>query len=290
MTFETTPSFSLSEFRTLLHTTRLPAQEIAARTREIYQTMLAESRCLRRGNFTAIETADLRRLFEQYDQTFFHGKCGELVHTNNTLRFRLSKRMTSAAGKTFQRRPRHRQTLAADYEIAISTTLLFETFNEELRPITVSGVSCGDRLEALQRIFEHEMLHLLEMLLWDQSSCSADRFRSIAHRFFGHSQSTHQLITPREIAQTKYGIAQASGSSSPSKAGGTWASSTASPNAPPSSFPTAPANPTPTAAATSSFTSPSRCSPRSARAKWNGRQDWEMGRSHFFHRANSLSD
>ncbi len=206
MTFETTPSVSLSEFRTLLHTTRLPAPEISLRTRAIYEAMLAESRCLRGGNFTAIETADLRRLFDKYDQAFFDGKCGELARTNNTLRFRLSKRMTSAAGKTFQRRPRHRQTRAADYEIAISTTLLFETFNEELRPITVSGVSCSDRLEALQRIFEHEILHLLEMLLWDQSSCSADRFRSMAHRLFGHLQSTHQLITPREIAQTKYGI------------------------------------------------------------------------------------
>jgi hypothetical protein len=114
--------------------------------------------------------------------------------------------MTSAAGKTFQRRPRHRHSPAADYEIAISTTLLYETFNEEVRPITVSGVSCADRLEALQRIFEHEMLHLVEMLVWDHSSCSADRFRSMSHRLFGHLQSTHQLITPREIAHAKYGV------------------------------------------------------------------------------------
>lgn len=208
MTFEAAPSFPLSEFHRLLQTTRLPAQEIESRTRTIYREMLTESRCLKQGNFTSIETGDLRRLFEKYDQTFFEGKCGELATTNNTLRFRLSQRMTSAAGKTIQRRSRHRQTLAADYEIAISTTLLFETFNEELRPITVSGVSCGDRLEALQRIFEHEMLHLIEMLAWDHSSCSADRFRSIAHRLFGHLQSTHQLITPREIAHAKYGIRQ----------------------------------------------------------------------------------
>ncbi len=50
------------------------------------------------------------------------------------------------------------------------------------------------------------MLHLIEMLVWDHSSCSADRFRSIAHRLFGHLQNTHQLITPREIAHAKYGI------------------------------------------------------------------------------------
>lgn len=206
MPFETAPSSPLAEFRTQLQTTRLPDTEIQMRRKLIYQEMLAESRCVTRGNFTAIETSDLKRLFKKYDAIYFGGKCEEFTATPNTLRFRLSNRMTSAAGKTYQRRPRHLQTRAADYEIAISTTLLFETFNEETRPITVSGVLCVDRLEALQRIFEHEMLHLIEMLVWDHSSCSADRFRSIAHRLFGHLQNTHQLITPREVAQKKYGI------------------------------------------------------------------------------------
>ncbi|MCA9068917.1 MAG: hypothetical protein KDA84_08345, partial [Planctomycetaceae bacterium] len=186
--------------------TRLTEAEIEFRRKTIYQEILEESRCVKRGNFTGIETADLRLLFKKYDVIYFGRKCEELTSSPNSLRFRLSKRMTSAAGKTYQRRPRHLQTRAADYEIAISTTLLLETFNEEMRPITVSGVLCVDRLEALQRIFEHEMLHLIEMLVWDHSSCSADRFREMAHRLFGHLQNTHQLITPREIAQKKYGI------------------------------------------------------------------------------------
>ena len=206
MTFETALSIPQNKFYRLLQTSRLEPKEIAARTEAIYRDMLAESRYLKQGNFTSIETLDLKRMFEKYDRAFFEGQCGELTSASNTLRFRLSPRMTSAAGKTTQRRSRNRTTRAADYEIAISTTLLFETFNEEVRPITVSGVSCRDRLEALQRIFEHEILHLIEMLVWDHSSCSADRFRSIAHRLFGHLQSTHQLITPREIAHAKYGI------------------------------------------------------------------------------------
>lgn len=206
MPFETAPSASLAEFRTILQTTRLPDAEIQTRRKTIYREILAESRCVKEGNFTVLETTDLRRLFSKYDAVYFGGKCEELTTTPNSLRFRLSNRMTSAAGKTYQRRPRHLQTRAADYEIAISTALLYETFNEETRPITVSGVLCMDRLEALQRIFEHELLHLIEMLVWDHSSCSADRFRSMAHRLFGHLQSTHQLITPREVAHKKYGI------------------------------------------------------------------------------------
>ncbi len=208
MTFETSSlSYQLSELRTLVQTARLTAQEIETRRRVIYHAILTEAKCLQRtGNFIALDPQTLRALYEMYDNAFFEKKVDRLFNKENTLKFRLSPRMTSAAGKTFQRRSRHQQTWAAKYEIAISTTLLQGTFNEDPRPITVSGVSCVDRLEALQRIMEHEILHLIEMLIWDHSSCGAERFRSMAERLFGHSQNTHQLITPREMAQTKYGI------------------------------------------------------------------------------------
>ena len=61
------------------------------------------------------------------------------------------------------------------YEIAISCGLLFDSFKPGDRPITASGVECFSRLEALQRIFEHETVHLAEYLAWNTSNCSADR-------------------------------------------------------------------------------------------------------------------
>ena len=70
----------------------------------------------------------------------------------------------------------------------------------------MSGIECCDRLAALQRVIEHEMTHLIEMLVWGDSSCSAPRFQSIANRFFGHIDHRHQLVTPRERAYTKFGI------------------------------------------------------------------------------------
>jgi hypothetical protein len=53
---------------------------------------------------------------------------------------------------------------------------------------------------------EHELVHLVEMLLWDKSSCAKPRFHSIALRFFGHTENRHQLITPKEKAMVRYGI------------------------------------------------------------------------------------
>jgi hypothetical protein len=116
--------------------------------------------------------------------------------------------MTQSAGKTAVRlrRDRRGSSPSRDYEIAVSTTLLFQTFQDEERPVLMSGIPCPDRLTALQRVVEHEMIHLIEFLLWRNSSCSAQRFQSISHRFFGHTEHQHQLITPRERAWTKFGI------------------------------------------------------------------------------------
>jgi hypothetical protein len=55
-------------------------------------------------------------------------------------------------------------------------------------------------LDALQRIFEHELVHLVENLCWGHSDCAALRFQDVARRFFGHSSHTHNLITRRERA------------------------------------------------------------------------------------------
>jgi hypothetical protein len=239
----------LTDLMAAVDSLRLPREEIAARTRDIYQDVLRQSRHVDRGNFTAIHQEDLRRLFDSYDAVFFNGQCraaalaksgqaatngsgppkhGALKNgaakngasknglgngvlyvapredlSRPALQFRLSKRMTSAGGKTTRFKPRGGPVF---FEIAVSTTLLFQTFHDVERPITVAGIVCRDRLEALQRVVEHEIVHLIEMLLWTHSSCSANRFQSIAARAFGHVEHTHQLITPRERALRKFGI------------------------------------------------------------------------------------
>lgn len=109
--------------------------------------------------------------------------------------------MTSSGGITTSRLPvgggAH-----MNFEIAISSTLLFASFRDHRGPINVTGMLCENRLQALMRIMEHEMVHLIEMMLWNDSSCSRRRFKDIAFRFFGHRQSTHQLLAPIDTAET----------------------------------------------------------------------------------------
>ena len=59
----------------------------------------------------------------------------------------------------------------------------------------------------MQRIVEHELVHLAEMLLWDDSSCAKRRFHGIANRFFGHTEHKHDLITQAERAASKFRLA-----------------------------------------------------------------------------------
>ena len=191
--------------RILVETTELSADQVAVQTRLIYDNLLKESQHVDGGNFTAIHTSDLERLFNEYDRCFFNAQIGPTLGST-PLRFHLSKRMTRAGGKT-ARYTRPNRPSSPFYEISVSTTLLFQCFaGDDHRPITVTGITCHDRMEALQRVMEHELVHLLEMLLWTKSSCSARRFQSIALGFFGHRAHTHELITPRERAFAKFGI------------------------------------------------------------------------------------
>ena len=77
---------------------RYSPPEIGNKTREIYRQILQSSKNINEGNFTRIGTDDLRVIFGLYDHSFF----GDFFTTNygGKISFHLSKRMTSAGGKT----------------------------------------------------------------------------------------------------------------------------------------------------------------------------------------------
>lgn len=164
----------------------------------------ATSPCLSHGNFDRIHPDDLELLFELYDEYFFQNLIRKSL-PRKLLTFRISKRMTSVGGTT-TRWPGRKLVRPPRFEIAVSSTLLFQSFQDPERRITVTGIECDHRLDALMRVFEHEMVHLLELFLWEDSSCSLHRFQTIAHQNFGHTDHRHDLLTPSEAAFTQFGI------------------------------------------------------------------------------------
>lgn len=187
-------------------------EQVRERSRRIYEVMVDESPQVRSGNFAKIASEDLERLFRLYDGAFFRDSLSEMLQEDGAypMGFRLSRRLTRAAGQTMRlvRKVRRagRMVEQPEYEIAVSTTLLFNTFRDVDREVIVGGLVCADRLEALQRIFEHELLHLAEFLGWGRSSCSAENFHMLSRRIFGHEGVRHDLVTPREQAAATFGV------------------------------------------------------------------------------------
>ena len=186
-----------------------PPEHVAAKITAVREAILRKSDNLKQPNFERINTEDLARLFELYDRTFFRGLLAQAAKRNSgqPLSFRLSSTMTRAGGKTFLYRRRMPDgKLRANYEIAVASRMLFMTFKQTDRPVVVCGLACKDRLEALQHIMEHEIIHLAELVTYGKSSCSSRRFKELAASIFGHAGTKHDLVTPREHASVQHGI------------------------------------------------------------------------------------
>lgn len=210
----TATPLSVSEFRArkdrlrdIVCHRRLEASDAKALTGEIGRKVLNVSRVMRCNNFTLTSNVDLQRMAELYDRYFFDGHCLTLAR-HQGMQFRWSKRMTSTGGKTVRTVHTDRRTglQQTKYEIVLSATLLFQTFSDLKRPIRVTGLLCNNRMQAMQRILEHELIHLVEMLVWEDSCCAAPRFQAIAGRLFGHTEHKHDLITQQERAASKFNI------------------------------------------------------------------------------------
>ena len=174
------------------------SREIKKKNKRIYRQILAESENFDCGNFKAIGTDDLASLFGLYDLYFFD----RFFHNNygGKISFRLSRRMTKAAGRIAYMK--HDET----YTISLSTTLVSQTFHDVRREVVVNGIVCNDRLEATMRVLEHEIIHLLEWVLFGVTSCSKPRFRCLSRNIFGHTDVTHQLVTQAERAHNKFNL------------------------------------------------------------------------------------
>ncbi|TWU19316.1 hypothetical protein [Allorhodopirellula heiligendammensis] len=180
-------------------------EKIHAEQARIHAEMLRLSRAIDRPNFRRVGRDDLVRLIHLMDEAFFESRVLPVAKAEG-LDFKFSSRMTSAAGKLVTHYPNGHKNAPRTFELILSSTLLFQTFEDVNRPVTVTGRKCNDRLEAMQRVAEHEMTHLIEMLIWNTGNCSQSRFQGIANAFFAHTDYQHDLITQRERAAAKFNI------------------------------------------------------------------------------------
>ena len=186
--------------------------DVATLRQNVAEALLRQSRHVRDRSVRAIANTDLALLFDLYDDHFFAGKLRRLIGERGapSLTFRVTPRLTRAGGKTTRiRRPHPKLGRIApidEYEISIASSLLFMSFNDPQRPTIVTGHRCTDRLDALLRIYEHELTHLMELLQTDRSSCNRGPFQQAARRMFGPTAYQHGLVLPEEHAARTHGV------------------------------------------------------------------------------------
>lgn len=137
----------------------------------------------------------LTQMFGFYDDDLFQGYLSKAL-LPASISFGFSGRLRSSGGRTIKRMTRGQTA----FHIEVASNLVRNSFDHQAE-VQLSGHLCPTPLHAVARIMEHEIVHLIELLLFDDSSCKKKRFKSIAAQCFGHTEFTHGLTLARDIAR-----------------------------------------------------------------------------------------
>lgn len=183
---------------------RYTEEEIKYKRYQVAELLMARSAHVKSSDVTAVSDRDLHLLFACYDQVFFENWFKESFP--GTLQFSFSRRMTKSAGKTYFPKdadPARPENLVIQVKISIDMIFAYGAVENSNR---VGGITTRNSLEALQVVLEHELIHVIEFINFQQSSCSKNRFKTMASCLFGHTESFHCLPTSQQIARQKLGL------------------------------------------------------------------------------------
>ncbi|MEN6313496.1 MAG: hypothetical protein ABFD25_04515 [Clostridiaceae bacterium] len=178
--------------------------EIESRRAKITEQLFLKSSDINSPQLSSISTEDLRLLFELYDESFFRNWFRD--HYIGKMKFSLSRKMTNSAGKTLCPKNISKikpENLVVEIRIGVD---FFLCYGQLGKSNTVCGIRTTNSLGALLLVFEHELCHVIEFLLFGKSSCKGVRFKTIAANMFGHSESYHKMPTNKQIASKVFGF------------------------------------------------------------------------------------
>lgn len=179
-------------------------ETIKTKRKAVTEGLLKESTNINSGKIECISVLDLCILYEHYDKNFFNNWFKN--NFKGQILYELSRRMTKSAGIT--KCPKNISQMRLEQVriiICIGVEFFFRFDHLEGSKI-VCGIEAHNSLEALQIVFEHELIHALEFLMFHTSNCNGQRYKDTAKNIFNHTQSHHQMPTNRKIASEKLGI------------------------------------------------------------------------------------
>jgi hypothetical protein len=171
---------------------------------QIKRLLFNESPNIKSDDFTSITEKDLYIIFKHYDDVFLNGWFKE--NFKGKIKFKLSRQLTRAAGNT-----RTKKNIAQipneemEFEVKISLNHLSD-FNKIDRAKYVGGIEATSVLDSLMLVFEHELCHVIEFIVSKKSSCNKKPYKKLIYDLFGHTESTHRLVSTYEISAKEFGL------------------------------------------------------------------------------------
>jgi hypothetical protein len=133
----------------------------------------------------------LQCLFHLYDKYFFHHF---FDNHNIQTTFRFSNKMTSSAGCVSY--VRYADML--DYysknplKFKFSAYYIFRNFSYKGSTEVVNGITAFSRLEVLMYVMEHEIMHVIDRILYGKSGHNY-RFKKLCYNCFRHTEIFHSI-------------------------------------------------------------------------------------------------
>lgn len=170
----------------------LPQHIIVQKRASILAQLLAYDEGFCNIPVQSISQDSLRYMLNAYNAAFLNG-CLKRVPVQVTL----SSRLTSSAGKFICLRGAFGRIKQA--EIRMSSDYLLRLRNG---PFELNGLTAATPQEAFLLVFEHELCHAVETMLYGKTAHSP-RFLSLANGLFGHTGTRHKLPTRQQEAAQK---------------------------------------------------------------------------------------
>jgi len=169
----------------------LDAATIRQRRARILAALCAQDDGFCRIPVASVKQETLESMLRLYDDLFL---AGFLKRKLPGLYVTLSSRLTSSAGKFLCIRGAFGRIKEA--EIRMSSDFLLRLADG---PFELNGLSVSTAQEAFLIVFEHELCHAIETVLFRKTGHS-QRFLSLANGLFGHTAMRHKLPTRRQEA------------------------------------------------------------------------------------------
>ena len=132
----------------------------------------------------------MQKMYEYYDESFFQGLLSRQVKSSGKgIVFELSNQASSSAGSAWVRRNKTTR-------IMFSVKVFREVTKKTVASLTVNGLNVTNRVDAMMRVMEHELVHLALLTSGSKEHTNEGHgpfFKAIVFALFGHITTTHDL-------------------------------------------------------------------------------------------------